>query len=104
MSDIIHLIFQYPQQTNNPKPKRFLLSTIPSSSIVLEAVYDILHGHEEQLQDFFDWVPTVLHKHHVDLVAQLQHELDHNTGDCLITILPSTDKTIPATSCFPKER
>ncbi|KAF9536657.1 hypothetical protein EC957_010176, partial [Mortierella hygrophila] len=70
----------------------------------LEGVYDVLHEHQEQFQDFLDWVPTILHKYYPDLAAQLQHELDHNTGECLATILPSIDMTIPAISCFVKER
>ncbi|KAG9063308.1 hypothetical protein KI688_004190 [Linnemannia hyalina] len=70
----------------------------------LKGVYDVLHEHQEQFQDFLDWVSTVLHKHHPDLAAHLQHELDHNIGECLTTIFPSTDMTIPATSCFTKER
>ncbi|KAF9344214.1 hypothetical protein BGX26_004647, partial [Mortierella sp. AD094] len=76
----------------------------PASLKFLDGVYDILDEHQEQFEQFVNWVPTILHKHHSVLAAQLQHELDHNTGACLTTILSSTQMSIPTTSCLASER
>ncbi|KAG0362054.1 hypothetical protein BGX24_005206 [Mortierella sp. AD032] len=74
-----------------------------SSFKFLNDVYDILDEHQEQFQDFIDWVPTVLHKYQSDLAAHLQQEIEQNLGECLTTILSSTNMTIPTTSCFANE-
>ncbi|KAG0009946.1 hypothetical protein BGZ80_001911 [Entomortierella chlamydospora] len=76
----------------------------PLSSLkFLDEVYSIRIEHQQQFKEFLGWVPTTLSKHHPALATQILDELN-NTRACLTAILPSTQMSIPATSCFANER
>ncbi|KAG0341957.1 hypothetical protein BG005_002833 [Podila minutissima] len=79
-------------------------SAFPLSSLkFLDEIYNIQVEHQQQFKEFLGWVPTTLSKHHLALAMQILDELN-NTCACLSAILPSTQMSIPATSCFTGEQ
>ncbi|KAG0011398.1 hypothetical protein BGZ82_003027, partial [Podila clonocystis] len=69
----------------------------------LGEIYRIRDEHQQQFKEFLRWVPTILSKHHPALAMRILDELN-STHACLSAILPSTQISIPATSCFANEQ
>ncbi|KAG0329173.1 hypothetical protein BG000_000170, partial [Podila horticola] len=79
-------------------------AAFPLSSLkFLDEIYNIRVEHQRQFKEFLGWVPTILSKYHPALATRILDEL-HNTRACLNAVLPSTQMSIPATSCFANER
>ncbi|KAF8935129.1 hypothetical protein BGZ52_001331, partial [Haplosporangium bisporale] len=79
-------------------------AAFPLSSLkFLDEIYNIRVEHQRQFKEFLGWVPTILSKYHPALATRILDELN-NTRACLNAVLPSTQMSIPATSCFANER